>query len=210
LGHGDVSNFPTGQIKFDAKIPNGSIGASVTREVLTESAELIDNRIRTTIAGLQWSQQLTDRFSVQPAYSYRSFSDVNHAYEAQFTSQYLLFFNPKLAIGHRFRYLNYDRQSGGGYFDPNDYYCNRFFVTFYMERQKFYLFSDTFVGQQAFRRNGVATKDPVFGGAGSIGYRPFRNLLLEFSVEGGQLAFGTASSGGYTYLLLGPRIWIRF
>ena len=207
---GGVSNFPNGQIKFDVKVPNGSVGGSVTREVLTESAELIDNRIRTTVAALQWSQQLTDRISVQPAYSYLSFSDVNHAHAAQFTSQYLLFFNPKLAIGHRFSYKNFDRQSHSGYFDPNDYYSNRFFVTFYKEQDRFYLFSDTFVGQQAFRRNGVASKDLTYGGSGSIGYRPFRNVVLEFSVEGGQVASAAASSSGYAYLVLGPRLWIRF
>jgi tetratricopeptide (TPR) repeat protein len=207
---GGVSNFPNGQIRFDVKVPNGSVGGSLTREVLTESAELIDNRIRTTVANLQWSQQLTDRFSVQPAYSYLSFSDVNHAHVAQFTSQYLLFFNPKLAIGHRFAYKNFDRQSHSGYFDPNDYYSNRFFVTFYKEQDRFYLFSDTFVGQQAFRRNGIASKDLVYGGSGSIGYRPFRNVVLEFSVEGGQVASAAASSSGYAYLVLGPRLWIRF
>jgi hypothetical protein len=67
-------------IKLDAKVPNGTVGASVTREVLTDSAQLIEKRIRATVAGLRWSQQLTDRFSVHPAYWYRSFSDVNHAH----------------------------------------------------------------------------------------------------------------------------------
>jgi tetratricopeptide (TPR) repeat protein len=210
LDDGHSSSFLAGEIKLDAKIPNGTVGASVTREVLTDSAELIEKRIRATIAGLRWSQQLTDRFSVHPAYWYRSFSDVNHAHDAQFMSQYLLSFSPKVAVGHRFRYLNYNRQSGSGYFDPNDYYSNRFFVTFYLERQRFYLFSDIFVGQQAFKRNGVASKDLAYGGAGSIGFRPIRNLVLELYVEGGQIAAGTASEAGYSYLLLGPRCLIRF
>jgi tetratricopeptide (TPR) repeat protein len=210
LRDGNSSNFLAGEIKLDAKVRDGTVGTSVTREVLTDSAELIEKRIRATIAGLRWSQQLTDRFSVHPAYWYRSFSDANHAHDAQFTSQYLLSFSPKLALGHRFRYLNYNRQSGGGYFDPNDYYSNRLFATFYIERQRFYLFSDIFVGQQAFKRNGVASNDLAYGGAGSIGYRPIRNLVLEFYVEGGQLAAGTASDAGYSYLLLGPRCLIRF
>jgi len=207
---GKTSNFATGEIKLDVKIANSSVGASVTREVLTDSPELIENRIRATIAGLKLSQQFTERFSVHPSYWYRSFSDVNHAHDAQFTSQYLLFFNPKVAVGHRFRYLNYDRQSGGAYFDPSDYYSNRGFVSFYLDRPGFYLFSDIFVGQQAFRRNRVRSEELVYGGAGSIGYRPIRNLILEFSIEGGQFASGTASGAGYSYLVLGPRCIVRF
>ena len=208
--NGNTSSFGTGEIKLEAKIPNGSLGASVTREVLTDSAELIENQIRATIAGLKWSQQITERFSVHPSYWYRSFSDVNHAHDGQFTSQYLLVFNPKVAVGYRFRYVNFNRQSGGAYFDPSDYYSNRGFISFYLDRPRFYFFSDIFAGQQAFRRNRVRSKDPVYGGAGSIGYRPTRNLVFEFSIEGGQLATGTASTGRYSYLVLGPRFIIRF
>jgi hypothetical protein len=72
------------------------------------------------------------------------------------------------------------------------------------------LFSDLFCRQQAFKRNGVTDKNLVFGGAGSIGYRPFRNIILEFSIEGGQFASGTASGSGYTYLILGLRCVVRF
>jgi hypothetical protein len=65
---------------------------------------------------------------------------VNHGHEALWTSPYLIFFNPKLATGHRFSDKNFDRQSHSGYFDPNDYYYNRFFVTFYKEWDRFYWF----------------------------------------------------------------------
>lgn len=210
LGNGNASNFLTGELKIDARIANGTLGASVTREVLTDSAELMNNRIRAISAGLQASREVTDRFSLNPAYRYRSFSDVNHAHEATFTSQYLLFFNPKIAVGHRFRYVNYHRQSGSGYFDPNDYYSNRAFATVYVDREKYYFFSDIFAGQQAFRRNQVVSRDPVYGGAASLGYRPIRSLIIELYVEGGQLASGTGSGEGYSYLQLGPRILIRF
>ena len=210
LGNGNSTNFLTGDFKLDARITNLTLGASVTREVLTDSAELIHNRIRAISAGLQTSWELTDRISLQPGYRYRSFSDVNHAHEASFTSQYLLLFNPKLAIGHRFRYENFHRQSGSGYFDPSDYYSNRAFATYYIDREKYYFFADIFAGHQNFRRNRVISKDPVYGGAASVGYRPIRNLIVEFYVEGGQLASATSSGSGYSYLQLGPRLLIRF
>jgi tetratricopeptide (TPR) repeat protein len=210
LGRGDESNFPTGGLKFDVKIPGGTVGGGVAHEVLTDSAELIQNRIRTTIAGLQWSHQWTDRFSVSTAYKYRSFSDVNHAHDAQFTSQYTLFFNPRISVGYRFRYLNYARQSGGGYFDPNDYYSNRLLVSSYIERQMFYAFVDIFGGQQAFRRNGFPSSDPVFGGSASFGFKPTRYVSFELSVEGSNLAIGTSTGVGFNYFVLSPRILFRF
>ena len=38
--------------------------------------------------------------------------------DAQFTSQYTLFFNPRISVGYRFRYLNYARQSGAATLIP--------------------------------------------------------------------------------------------
>jgi tetratricopeptide (TPR) repeat protein len=210
LGRGSSSTFPTGGFRLDTSISGGKIGASATHEVLTDSAGLIDNEIKATIAALQWTQHLTDRFAVTGVYRYGSFSDSNHAHDAQATSQYTLWFNPKITVGHRFRYLNYQRQSGGGYFDPNDYYSNRGFVSVYAERERFYGFADIFVGQQAFKRNGVATKDLIFGGSASLGVKPMRQLAVEFNIEGGQLASGTSAGPGYSYLILGPRLLIRF
>jgi tetratricopeptide (TPR) repeat protein len=210
FGRGNSSTFPTGELRLDAAVPGGKLGASFAREVLTDSAALIANEIKATVAALQWSQSLTDRFSLTGVYRYRSFSDSNHAHEAQATSQYTLWLKPKISIGHRFRYVNYQRQSGAGYFDPNDYYSNRGFISLYVEREQFYGFADFFVGQQAFKRNGVASKDPVYGGSASLGIKPLRRLAVEFNIEGGQLASGTSAGPGYTYLILGPRLVIRF
>jgi Tfp pilus assembly protein PilF len=211
LGRGrDRSTFPTGDVRLDVKIPGASIGVNLARDLLTDSAQLIENRIRMVIAGVQWSQQWTDRLSIATGYKYRTFSDVNHSHDAQLAAQYILFRDPKIAAGYRFRYLNYDRQSGGGYFDPNDYYSNRVFMSSYVERRLFYLFAEIFVGQQAFRRGGVKTQDPVYGGSASLGLKPSRNLTIEFNIEGGQLATGTTAGTGFGYLILGPRIQIRF
>jgi hypothetical protein len=50
-----------------------------------------------TNAGLFLAQYLTDRFSVRAGYNYKSFSDSNHAHDVQFTLQYFLYFNPRIA-----------------------------------------------------------------------------------------------------------------
>jgi tetratricopeptide (TPR) repeat protein len=210
LSRGNSSTFPTGELRLDTAVPGGRVGASVTREVLTDTAELIENRIRATFAAIQWTQHLSDRFSFVGSYRYGTLSDSNHLHDARLTSQYALWMNPKVSIGHRFRYVNFQRQSRGGYFDPNDYYSNRGFISFYMEQQKFYIFADIFVGQQAFRRNGVSSKDPVYGGSASLGVKPTRALAFELAVEGGQLAAAASSGSDYSYLIFGPRFLMRF
>ena len=208
LGDGHTSNFPTGQIRVDAKLFRGTVGANVTREVISDTAEIIENRIRMTNFGLYLSQPLTDRFSVYAGYAYKDFSDGNHANDLQFVSQYALYLNPKIAIGHRFRFLDFSQQSHSGFFDPNNYIANRVFTSFYIERPTYYTYLEGFVGHQTFRRDGVASDDFIKGGAGSIGIKPLPNLAVEINAEGGNFAAGSAA--GFTYFIVGPRLLLRF
>ena len=67
-----------------------------------------------------------------------------------------------------------------------------------------------FAGQQAFRRNGFPSSDPVFGGSASFGFKPTRYVSLELSVEGSNLAIGTSTGAGFNYFVLSPRILFRF
>jgi tetratricopeptide (TPR) repeat protein len=208
LGDGHASNFPTGQIRFDAKLFKGTAGANVTREVLTDTAELIHNAIRMTNLGLYLSQPITDRFSAYGGYNYKDFSDGNHANDLQMSYQYAIYLNPRIAIGHRFRYLDFLEQSHSGYFDPNNYVANRAFLSFYIERPIYYTYLEGFLGHQRFRRNSVVSNDFIHGGSGSIGVKPWPNLALEVNAEGGNFAAGSAS--GFSYFIIGPRLLFRF
>lgn len=208
LGDGHTSNFPTGQLRFDSRLFSGTAGANVTREVLSDTAELIENRIRMTSLGLYLSQPLTDRFSVYAGYNYKDFSDGNHANDLQLISQYAIYLAPKITIGHRFRLLDFQRQSGGGYFDPNNYISNRAFASIYLEQRLFYTYLEGYLGYQTFRRNRVASDDFIHGGSGSVGIKPSANLAVEVNVEGGNFAAGSVS--GFSYFIIGPRILYRF
>jgi thioredoxin-like negative regulator of GroEL len=208
LGDGNPSNFPTGQLLVDAKLFSGNVGAHVTREVLSDTAELIHNGIRMTSAGLYVSQPLTDRFSLYGGYNYKDFSDGNHAHDLQLTSQYAIYLNPRITLGHRFRYLDFLEQSHSGYFDPNNYVANRAFVSFYIERPIYYTYLEGFLGHQRFRRNFAVSNDFIHGGTGSIGIKPLPNLALEVNAEGGNFAAGSAA--GFTYFIIGPRLLYRF
>jgi hypothetical protein len=203
-----TSNFPAGHARIDAKLFGGNAGINVTREVLTDTAELIQNRIRMTNLGMYVTQPLTERFSVHGAYQYKSFSDGNHANELQLVSQYAIYLAPRITVGHRFRLLDFQKQSGSGYFDPNNYIANRAFASLYYENRLFYTYLEGYFGYQTFRRNGIAGDDLVHGGSGSVGVKPWSNLTIELNAEGGNFAAG--STAGFTYFIIGPRILFRF
>lgn len=208
LADGNTSTFPAGHIRLDAKLFRGSAGVNVLRESLTDTAELIENRIRATHVGLYLNQPLTDRFSVYAGYRYRSFSDGNHANELQLVSQYALVLAPRLVIGHRFRFLDFHTQSGSGYFDPNNYIANRAFSSLYYENRFFYTYLEGYFGYQTFRRDGLASDELIHGGAGSIGVKPLPGLAIEVNAEGGNFAAGATS--GFNYFIIGPRLIYKF
>jgi tetratricopeptide (TPR) repeat protein len=203
-----TSTFPTGQLRIDAKVFDGGIGATMTREVLSDTPELVDNRIRMTTAGLNLQQNLTERFSVLGRYNYKSFSDGNHANELQLATQYAVYLAPRIVIGHRFRLLDFQKQTGSGYFDPNNYLANRAFTSLYYENRIYYTYIEGFLGYETFRRNGVASDNFIHGGSGSVGIKPLPYLSLEVNVEGGNFAAGSVS--GFNYFNVGPRILFRF
>lgn len=208
LGDGHTSNFPTGHLRVDAKLFGGTAGANVTREVLSDTAELIENRIRMTVVGLYLSHPVTERFSLYGNYNYKSFSDSNHANELQLVSQYAVYLAPRIVIGHRFRLLDFQKQSQSGYFDPNNYLANRAFSSIYYENRIFYTYLEGYVGYETFRRNGFTTNNLIHGGSGSLGVKPTTNLAIEVNAEGGN--FAAASVSGFSYFIIGPRLSYRF
>ena len=208
LGDGHTSTFPTGHLRVDAKLFGGTAGANLTREVLSDTAELIENRIRMTVVGLYLSHPVTERFSLYGNYNYKSFSDSNHANELQLVSQYAVYLAPRIVIGHRFRLLDFQKQSNSGYFDPNNYLANRAFSSVYYENRIFYTYLEGYVGYETFRRNGVTTNNLIHGGSGSLGVKPTTNLAIEVNAEGGNFAAGSVS--GFNYFIIGPRLSYRF
>lgn len=203
-----TSNFSTGHLRVDAKLFAGAAGVNVSREVLSDTAELIENRIRMTNVGLYLAQPLTERFSVYGGYNYKSFSDGNHANDLQLVSQYAIYLAPRIVIGHRFRLLDYHKQSHSGFFDPNNYLANRGFASVYYENRLFYLYSEGYIGYQTFRRDRIANDDIIHGGSSSVGIKPIINLAIEVNVEGGNFAAG--STAGFNYFIIGPRVLYRF
>jgi hypothetical protein len=66
---GDATHFPTGHLKVDAESSLGSAGVTLSSEPFTDTAELLEKRIRIAAAGL-FSRGLIERLSFYGAYGY--------------------------------------------------------------------------------------------------------------------------------------------
>ena len=198
----------TGQLHGDARVSDGSLGINVASNVLVDTARLIENRIRATSYGAYVSKPLTDRFSVRGDYGYRAYSDRNYAHDIQFRPSYTITQAPRIIVGYRFRFLDFHTQSGGGYFDPDNYVSHRIYTTVSVEQQRFYTYLDLSAGRQDFERAGYPSRDWILGGSLSAGFRPSPHFAVEANFDGG--SFATGSVSGFKYFVLGSRIVARF
>lgn len=208
-GRGNMTNFLTGKINAEMSIFNGAIGAGISREVLTDTAEIIENRIKITQAGLYILQKVTDRISLSGSYSYRDYSDSNSSHDLQFVAKYVVLpVNPKVAAGYKLRYLDFSDQKRNGYFDPDDFISHQVFASLYYEGRRYYVTLEPFVGHQSFRRYGEKSNDFVGGTYATLGLKISRDIVFEVNAEGGNYAMGSA--GGWSYYQVGAGMKILF
>ncbi len=200
-GGGD---FLFGRLNADVELPWASAGLSLSNEPVTDTAQLIENRIRVTTTRIFLSRGLTDRLFLYGSYGYADYSDSNSSHDFLLSPRFTLRENPRVNIGYRFRYLNFDRQSFGGYFDPNDFFSNQVFVNASFEAGRYFGFVELFVGEQSFRRYAVSHNDVIYGGTATMGYKLTPHISAEVTAEGGNYALQSAA--GFTSFLYGFRL----
>ncbi|AJE03445.1 tetratricopeptide repeat protein [Geobacter pickeringii] len=201
----------TWRLNADAEVGRGSVGVGVRKEALTDTAELVEKRIRVLTTNVFASQRLTDRIFLYGSYSYRDYSDSNHAHDVVIAPSYtLLAGNPLLRTGYRFRYLDFERQSRGGYFDPNNFMSHQIFVTLDWKKDRFAVYLEPYGGFQSFDRNNAHTDD-LFGGiTGTVSYRLTNHFSAEVNGEFGNYALGAGTTTGFEYFLVGTRLAYSF
>ncbi len=203
------SNFLTWNLKADANVLKGKVGANVSRDSLTETAQLIENGIRVTNIGTYISQNLTDKLSFDARYNYRDYSDHNNSNDVQFVPSYKLYANnPRITIGYGFRYADFKENSGGGYFDPQNFISHQAFSSVYFENEKFYAFIKPYIGHQSFKRDTEDNHEWIYGGYGSLGLKISKDVVFEVNAEGGN--FALESAAGFRYYLIGAKILFPF
>lgn len=205
IENGSATNRGRWLLNADMNAFRGIVGINLSSDILTDTAELIENSIRATNVGLYLSQNLTDRLILYAGYDYKDYSDSNFSHNFQIAPRYTLVFgNPNISVGYRFRYSDFSRQSMSGYFDPDNFFSHQIFLPFYFEKGKWYVYLEPFAGHQSFKRYDEKTDEFFAGGYGTIGLNLYSRLYLEFNAEGGDYAGGTAA--GFNYYLVGLRL----
>ncbi|HMK44510.1 MAG TPA: tetratricopeptide repeat protein [Dissulfurispiraceae bacterium] len=214
LGAGISWASPAGvfgwKVSSDLDVGRGKIAISAAREFMTDTAEVIEKRIRLYNFSVSGTQDLSDRFTVFGSIAYRDYSDDNSAYDLSAGISYRLMVNPWMRVGYRVRFMDFRRQSFGGYFDPDNFLSNQVFLAFAAESKPFYISLEPYVGHESFSRYGDHNSNFVIGGAGTLGYRAFGTFGLEIPFEAGNNAVGAGGGGSFHYYQVGIRAFWSF
>jgi tetratricopeptide (TPR) repeat protein len=185
------------------------ISAELARDVLDDTALILTNRIRRTDADLLASFQFTDRWRLDGDLELYDFSDDNDGWKLELTPQYVLRVgNPGLRLGYRRIQSAFDRQSGGGYFDPSELYGNQAVLFGSLRRERLRGHIELYAGQQVTRRFGQRQRDEILGGSARLAYDFNRHVSLESEIESGN--FSLLSAGGFDYLLWSLNLVVFF
>lgn len=182
-------------------------GFSLAKEGLTETAQLINRKIRLINLSYYLSQRIDDRFSLLASISHRVYSDDNRAHDLHIGLNYCVHvYQPALNLGSRVRYLNFKRQTYSGYFDPTTYFSPQLYTTFFIESLKTHLYFETYAGYQTYHRFDRRINNWIAGASISWGWRPSSHFLLALNAATGN--FALASPTGWRYYLLSLRLFI--
>jgi hypothetical protein len=140
---------------------------------------------------------------------YRLYSDRNRSNDLKLSSLYTITHEPvEYALGYRFRFLDFERQTKHGYFDPDYFVSHEFVSDLAFERDIYYGSIEWSVGHQAFLRNQVYNSGVAGAATLNLGVRLGKRLALELDGEGGNYALGSAN--GWEYYLTGVRMIFKF
>jgi tetratricopeptide (TPR) repeat protein len=214
------TSLVTGYVRADAETALGSLGVSISREALTDTAQLIENTIMRTVAALGLTQKATARLTLSESYAHAGFSDQekdapgqtvpgNDSEDVRFAANYLLVAPyPRISAGYRFRYWDFRLRSGGGYFDPANFRSHQAYVSLYAEQRGWFASLEPSAGTQTFTRGERHRDDPFFGVTASAGWTNKRCTSFEINAEGGNYAGGTVA--GFRYYLAGFTLKVFF
>ena len=204
-----TAGFLIGGVSGDFTILQGSMNLWLSRQALTDTAQIIANHILISQIGASVSRGFGDRVTLTGGLAYRSFSDDNSSREVQAGVRYRLRAgNPGVTAGYRLLAMDFDHQSGGGYFDPERFVSHMIAVACTYEEGRFSGFLEPLIGYQSYVRNQKNQHETVFGGQATAGYAITGSTRIEASIEGGNYA--ASASGAYSYYQAGVRLRVAF
>ncbi len=198
----DSSGKLVGSVGLSIFAGRGSLNVSLNTNIMTYTAELLENRIRMTTFAISTFQNIDDNLYFNAIYQLRFFSDGNKGHFILLSPTYrLLHSNPAFRVGYRLTYSSYDKHKRMGYFDPKYYISNQVFFVFQYNKGKFYAYIEPFIGYQNYRRYGTTNNDIIGGGYASTGIKFSKNTQIAIDFEAGNYAMQTAA--GWKYYQIG-------
>ena len=210
INHSDsINNTMTGHLGVNYYRGDWEGGAVLYREALLDTAGLVDNTIRMNGGEVYLSKAMEGHNTVYGSYAHRSYSDDNDANDLRVGIKHVLdFANPRVTVGYAIRYLDFERQSLGGYFDPNNFISHQIFAGMEYRDGKSTYYLDPYVGFQSFERYDTSSNDFYGGGSLRWRYQFTPKLYTEMNAEAGNYALEQAA--GYNYYMVGARLNISF
>ena len=209
INSADRVSLVTGQARADTDTAWGAIGVSAAREALTDTAQIIENRITRTSGMLSVTETMFPRLSFNERFIYSGYSDGNNSKDLWLGAKYAVTLSsPMIATGYRFRYLDFRRQSGGAYFDPEDFTSHQAYASLHAEKNGYYAYLEPSVGYQSYTRFGGTVSDTFYSLYASAGWTLKKCTAFEIYVEGGNYAGGAVA--GYNYYQVGVRLTAYF
>ncbi|MEK6779018.1 MAG: tetratricopeptide repeat protein [Candidatus Deferrimicrobiota bacterium] len=206
---GETGEFFTGSARLELLIPRGNAAASASREILTDTAQLIGNSVRVSAFQISLSQYLGCGVTADGSYGYREYSDDNRSKDLNLSVRHAFDVKaPFVSAGYRFRFRDFSRETGSGYFDPGNYLSHQLFLALSHDGKRVVAYIEPYVGHEEFDRRGTKTNRWIGGGSGSLGVKIREGWILEGNVEGGSNSSGAAA--GFDYYQAGVRIRATF
>ncbi|HKQ60747.1 MAG TPA: tetratricopeptide repeat protein [Candidatus Polarisedimenticolaceae bacterium] len=177
------------------------VRVSASRDVLRYSPTITDHEIVLDEAAVSTSGRIGPRWLVRAGFSAADYSDDNRRRVARAGCGYRLpLRRPAIEVGYGARWIDFDADLDGGYFDPQDYVSHLAYVHLSGEvgRRKVTWALDLDGGVQSFTLGGVDTNDDtVLIASGTFGFPLGRGFVLELfgnhSDYAGQTAAGFES-----------------
>jgi len=210
-GFGTVANSRwtdlVGSLRMHADFGRATIEASLARDMLAGSAQEIRANIRQTDFSVSASDPLTDRLSSDLEFDHRVYSDGNNSNEFGFSPGYSFALpESKLVVGYAFSYQGFARNTNNGYWAPQLALSNDGSIAWTFDWIDTYGRVELSAGRGIVRASSPGAYGQSSGydaGAKAVlGFRPTRNMLVEYYWSGTQSAHwsSTATGLGLSYI----------
>ena len=178
-------NDPVGSLHAHLDFGGVSLTGTISHDLLAESAQTLRAKVRQTDLGLSFSDDLSEHLTTDLELHHKIYSDHNASNELEFSPQYKFeVWASQLALGYRFNYIGFSRDTDNGYWAPKRSLSNGLAGTWTFDRNRIFGRGELGLGYDLLRASGTANGPAGSGidlsAAMALGIRPIRDTELQF------------------------------